>query len=151
MNENRFLFRIWDKERNEMIYPDTHEHRDWVKDALWGNDEWSESVILMQCTGLTEYRNPGKPPWHEYGKDIYEGDFIEFTDEPGRVYEVDWVMGGFHAIPIDQSTSSSSESWKGVGHTDNRVLGNKYQNPELVEIGQKYDGFNNNRRWSDLY
>lgn len=153
--ENRFLFRLWDREKKEMIYWDSEEHAQWIKDAMNGNDEWAESVILMQCTGLTEYKLEKQArlpyPVSVYGADIYEGDYLEFADEPGRVYEVEWIMGGFHACPVDQSFSSSSESWKGVswkgvGHTDNRVLGNRHENPEIGKKGTEYKPLPDHRK-----
>ena len=78
------------------------------------------------------------------GKEIYEGDIIKFMgrwDEEGNVlppdyklYEVVWFMGGLKAIWLEKSVRSFHvhNQLVGVGHTDCEVVGNIFENPELL-------------------
>ena len=82
-------------------------------------DYWLiDSCEIMLWTGL---RDKNK-------KDIYDGDFIKFLDKD-EIYEVDWSMGGFWACPINVKgmLDSSGKDWKGVGHTDCEIIGNKFE------------------------
>lgn len=101
-------------------------------------DEWTECCYVMQSTELYDLN----------GKEIYEGDLIRFLglwddkgnpiDDPEQLktlYRIEWVMGGFHAIPVDLKyavRADFSSFWKGVGHTDSVVVGNVCENPEMV-------------------
>lgn len=80
----------------------------------------------------------------KFKKEIYGNDIVKYFgkwDEKGRVispdfvpHRISWVMGGFHAIPMDIHTalSSSAKNWKGVGHTDCEIIGNTYEKGSII-------------------
>lgn len=141
-------FRAWDKKRKRM-YQVLHLHLD-SREEVWatvkGFDIIEQKDIhiriqpkyieLMQYTGLND----------KNGKEIYEGDIVKYFGKwkggnavpPDFMpHRISWVMGGFHAIPMDIHTAVSSHAtnWKGVGHTDCEIIGNIYENPELLGKG----------------
>lgn len=80
-----------------------------------------EHVILMQSTGLKD-RN---------SVEIFEGDIIKMSkdvySEP-TYYEVVRHRGGAYRL---ESKQHGCELW--LRHTDCEVVGNLYENPELLE------------------
>jgi len=127
----------------------------WIYGYFWINHYNNEHFIMQPSEkGIPDIINTPVIPAtvgrntglkDSRGKEIWEGDIVKYFgkwDEKGSVIEPDykpheivWVMGGFHAIPLDErhSLSSSAKNWKGVGHTDCEVLGNMVDNPELLE------------------
>ncbi|MBG9837932.1 MULTISPECIES: YopX family protein [Bacillus cereus group] len=80
-----------------------------------------ENVHLMQYTGLKD----------KNGKEIYEGDIIR--NDRGTILKVPFVDGAFYAEGTDAlskqyvfSVLSDFSSWS-------EVVGNIYENPELLE------------------
>lgn len=80
-----------------------------------------EDVILMQSTGMVD-RN---------GNIIFEGDIVKMAkdvySEP-TYYEVVRHYGGAYRL---ESKQHGCELW--LRHTDCEVVGNIYENPELLE------------------
>lgn len=80
-----------------------------------------DEITLMQSTGLFE-RN---------GKEIFEGDIVKMSkdvySEP-TYYEVVRHRGGAYRL---ESKQHGCELW--LRHTDCEVVGNIYENPELLE------------------
>lgn len=118
-------FRAWDKETETMngmaeIYRNRNQEIE-----LHPRDE---NIILMQSTGLFD-RN---------GKEIFEGDIVQFED----CYEVsdflyintgiiEWCQGGFHVTNRD---SVLMEDLLDGDSLDVIIIGNIYENPELLEV-----------------
>lgn len=86
-----------------------------------------DEIELMQSTGLFD-RN---------GKEIFEGDIVQFED----CYEVsdflyintgiiEWCQGGFHVTNRD---SVLMEDLLDGDSLDVTIIGNIYENPELLE------------------
>ena len=80
-----------------------------------------EDVILMQSTGLVD----------KNGKEIFENDIVKMAkdvySEP-TYYEVVRHRGGAYRL---ESKKHGCELW--LRHTDCEVVGNVYENPELLE------------------
>lgn len=103
----------------------------WVCDGgIWVIDEdsWDGELILnndlnlMQSTGLTD----------KNGKEIFEGDIVKMAknvySEP-TYYEIVRHRGGAYRL---ESKQYGCELW--LRHTDCEIAGNKYENPELLEV-----------------
>ena len=128
-------FRAWDKRFSEFV-EDFFVSEDGkiykkTKDTDYGfaiSRETSDKVILMQSTGLFDKK----------GKEIFEGDIVQFED----CYEfsdylyvntgiVEWCQGGFH---ITNRDSVSMEDLIDGDLLDVTIIGNIYENPELLEV-----------------
>ncbi len=125
--QDRFKFRAWDKENNQMWYDNVHG--DLTDDAmiyvsyspadLDEDDVLISDVIPMQCTGLKD----------KNGKLIYEGDVLK--DEDGNFDSLYWKEGCFI---ID----SYMPSYECLSRTEElEVIGNIYENPELLKDGEE--------------
>lgn len=75
--------------------------------------------ILMQFTGLSD----------KNGKDCYDSDLVEYAD--GIPREVSFVGGIFS---VNMENKFSSFGMRALGHTDFEIIGNIYENPELIKI-----------------
>lgn len=120
-------FRAWDKETKTMngmaeIYRNRNQEIE-----LHPRDE---NIILMQSTGLFDKNN----------KEIFEGDIVQFED----CYEVsdflyintgiiEWCQGGFHVTNRD---SVLMEDLFDGDSLDVTIIGNIYENPELLEVDE---------------
>jgi uncharacterized phage protein (TIGR01671 family) len=111
-------FRAWDKSINKMCGDFLY----FVEDAIYqhhGNPWHDTRFFPMQYTGLKD-RN---------GKEIYEGDILrwgnldESTGE-NQIHAVKWANGGWVLGDMD---------WLYVQADEGEVIGNIYENPELLK------------------
>ena len=83
---------------------------------------YPDEIVLMQSTGLKD----------KNGKEIFEGDVVKMAkdvySEP-TYYEVVRHRGGAYRL---ESKQHGCELW--LRHTDCEIVGNVYENPELLEI-----------------
>ena len=81
-----------------------------------------DEIELMQSTGLKD----------KNGKEIFEGDVVKMAkdvySEP-TYYEVVRHRGGAYRL---ESKQHGCELW--LRHTDCEIVGNVYENPELLEV-----------------
>lgn len=120
-------FRAFDSESTFKMYKPEEV---WVcDDVAWiiDNDSWDEelvfnnNLIIMQSTGLTDYK----------GKEIFEGDVVKMSMNyysPPNYYEVVRSLGGTYRLESEQH---GCELW--LRHADCYIVGNIYENPELLE------------------
>jgi uncharacterized phage protein (TIGR01671 family) len=118
-------FRAWDNKKKIMIIQDDMDRLDKCL-TYW---ELNMSVELMQYTGLNDVD----------GKEIYEGDIVELTLTNPALFEVKFIDGGFcyanstikgYPIDIPIDIIFGTDSTKNY----QKVVGNKYENPELMEV-----------------
>lgn len=111
-------YRMWDKETKSMngmaeIYRNRNQEIE-----LHPRDK---NIILMQSTGLVD----------KNGKEIFEGDIVKMSkdvySEP-TYYEVVRHRGGAYRL---ESKQHGCELW--LRHTDCEVVGNIYENKELLD------------------
>lgn len=79
-----------------------------------------KSKILTQFTGL----------YDKTGKEIYEGDIIK--NQNGDLRMVVYFQNGFEMRLMNKRMQSDNIIW----HFNSEVIGNIYENPELLEGGQ---------------
>ena len=140
MND-RCKFRIWDKERKNMFCPKDKEN-DFIEidcdGELHGYDTclWVGGVnsIPMQCTGLKD----------KNGTLIYEGDIIETLHlDPVRRGNIEWSdkylqwFIDFSRVYGKAEYNYYCEELCGFNSKDIEVIGNVYENPELLEVGNE--------------
>ena len=122
-------FRAWDKHEQKMF---TNDELIIWNGNVYANDSkkltcnnlkgWSiDDEYLMQSTGLVD----------KNGKEIFEGDIVKMSkdvySEP-TYYEVVRHYGGAYRL---ESKQHGCELW--LRHTDCEVVGNVYENRELLE------------------
>lgn len=118
-------FRAWLKKEQKM--DNDVDHISWLEDELYCIGDGitymvsAEDLELMQSTGLKD----------KNGKEIFEGDIVKMAkdvySEP-TYYEVVRHRGGAYRL---ESKQHGCELW--LRHTDCEVVGNVYENKELLE------------------
>lgn len=126
MND-RFKFRIWDEERENMFYlkdKDDYIEIDCNRELI-GYDTagaWvgGHNCIPMQCTGLKD----------KNGKLIYEGDIVEVI--PDKEYAV--IKWNNESVRFDIRIKNSTSIYRFTTFCGDEleVIGNIYENPELL-------------------
>nr|DAW69808.1 MAG TPA: YopX protein [Caudoviricetes sp.] len=118
-------YRAWLKKKQEM--DNEIDHISWLEDELYCIGDGitymvsAKDLVLMQSTGLVD----------KNGKEIFEGDIVKMSkdvySEP-TYYEVVRHYGGAYRL---ESKQHGCELW--LRHTDCEVVGNIYENRELLE------------------
>lgn len=124
-------FRAWDKTRNEMNYKvmvgncDTDDEN-WTCPIIWIEEkkDWlhfDDYDSIMQSTDMVD----------RDGKIIFEGDIVKMAKDvysDPTYYEVVRHRGGAYRL---ESKQHGCELW--LRHTDCEVVGNIYENKELLD------------------
>lgn len=116
-------FRIWDIENKEMLKvqeldfePTFYGGRIAIRLDQYNDYFDTEDMILMQYTGLDD----------KNGKEIYEGDIVKYENMTGKImfFNGSFIMSNFE----------ETEEWElGVINEELEIMGNIYDNPELLE------------------
>lgn len=133
--QDRFKFRFWDKETQTMQKIPMVELRHRITlDNIFADDR----VVFMQCTGLKD----------KNGKLIFEGDLLKPLCEDDELIEIVWneeiARFGLMVQWTDPCYWNGlyEETKTGRGYydfdeyyvEDFEVIGNIYENPELLEV-----------------
>lgn len=128
----KLKFRAWLKKEQKM---DNYiDHISWLEDELYCIGDGitymvsAEDLVLMQSTGLRD----------KNGKEIFEGDIVQFEDcytETDFLYVntgiVEWSQGSF---TITNRDSVEMGDLLDGEFLDVTIIGNVYENPELLEV-----------------
>lgn len=121
--EDRFKFRVWhtpwgELEQPEMLYnaESTYDYMGDVPSSCFGSVLDDESFKVMQCTGLKDKND----------RFIYEGDIVERDHIQGKKRGV---------VVFDQNSLQFKATNMSLYSFTHRsvVIGNIYENPELLE------------------
>ena len=149
--QNRFKFRVWDKKNKCLHHPTLYSNftivnGTVVKIAATNNTYLSNRIalelddaVIMQCTGKKD----------KNGKLIYEGDLLKPLGEDDERVEVVWneekARFGLMIQWIDycywnglyEETKTGRDYYELDDYyaEDFEVIGNVYENPELLEVG----------------
>lgn len=106
--------RCWDKENKKML-----NHVDCEEFTLHNICDWdgADFYEFMFYTGLKDRKE----------NEIFEGDIIK--DKDGIIYKVEYAMCQFLKVDKTQSTNLFDSN----GYLELQVIGNIYENPELIK------------------
>jgi len=123
---NRYKFRAWTdnlKDGGEMYYQFPSEHLSPLFSPA-GYGLLNPSLKLMQYTGLKD----------KNGVEIYEGDILQVPVKDGNKYKIVFNDGGFTVVNLDSASARpASNDYLKVYAAQEEVIGNIYQNPELLK------------------
>jgi len=133
-------FRAWHKKQKKMVivlaitFSTNYLH--YAYDNTWnlkyGKSYWSDisNFEIMQFTGLYDI----------HGKEIYEGDIVRYKVATGvdrqekrfdyKIGFVEFRDGAFYPRPLEDTCG---DIWYDFYVWDLEVIGNIYENPELLE------------------
>lgn len=121
-------FRAWDSSKKEM-FTDTFAITESGQVVVVEQESvasppdyvFVEHLVIMQSTGLHD----------KNGKEIFEGDIVKMAKDvysDPTYYEIVRHRGGAYRL---ESNQHGCELW--LRHTNCEVIGNIYENPELLE------------------
>ena len=117
-------FRAWDKDINQMFYSDDCFfcfQSGVLLERDGENGSWPDTDIVMQYTGLKD----------KNGKEIYEGDILEFVTYERELLEVYWyeeTLGWQMKRIVGSGTMFIPNYTQYL-----EVIGNIYENPDLLK------------------
>lgn len=115
-------FRAW-YDQKELMYSDEYS----VLEHFFAWSYHWKPEHLMQYTGLKD----------KNGKEIYEGDIVKCNPSYKENHEIGTIAwekrrGGF-VVKVGRPTSQGFDALKMAGATHKEIVGNIYENPELLD------------------
>lgn len=142
---NNLEVRAWSKERNKMFYQDKDFkdlslvngiYKPVLNNFIKNNFNWyKEDFELMQWTGLRDCKQTEEYP---NGQKIFDGDFL--GKESHWSIRIEYEKGCFMVRDLDKVQYNNlclNIPMCNFDFTGWKVIGNKYDNPELLESGEK--------------
>lgn len=136
--QDRFKFRYFNKYANKMVEPENWQNVDGIYECIKQQicfdgdiaplpyDHIGNGLVFMQCTGKKD----------KNGKLIYEKDIIRFYfDNDGIIAVIEWDNDEccFYLNTTDYFKDKYVTDYEIVKQEEYEVIGNVYQNPELLE------------------
>ena len=126
-------FRAWDKKNKRWLYFDLNSLVYSSDEGVINIKDWDDTILVNQLnwylyTGLKD----------KSGKEIYEGDVVEFLGllcgqrEPMEAY-IYYEAPCFEAIAIKPEDISGKGRPLDMRQNQYKIIGNIYENPELLE------------------
>ena len=118
MGVREIKFRLWDNLHNKMIY-DNEFVACYVCELLTDGAASNPNSYPMQYTGLKDVNK----------KEVYENDIIVIN---GKKYQVVWGWGIYEFVSMGKHDSLFVYDVAVNGDVMGEVIGNIYENPELL-------------------
>jgi len=129
-------FRAWDKKTKVMIY-DIQDHRD-CDDCL-GERGGAKDFLEYGCENFGDFLNSDRFDVMQYtglkdknGKEIYEGDIVDLDSWAGT-QQIVFIEGAFCLANEKGDYVGDIHYCQHAGRKQSEVIGNIYENPELLK------------------
>lgn len=131
-------FRCWDVENKEMLevqeldYADSYDGQPMIRTTMYSDYFDTEDMILMQYTGLKD----------KNGKEIYEGDIVEWTTHSGNKYRFSVKYSNKYAQYIVANAKDISMEYEPLGDFENiEVIGNVWEDSDLLNDNKNTESY----------
>jgi len=133
MNQREIKFRVWLKNRDEMVYKGDGLYIDGFTGDIYiphfenpNQLDKMDDVILMQFTGLKD----------KNGKEIYEGDILmieKYSDKPQVIEWGEQFFESFYGMTGWKIKDSINYGFDSIEAKKSEVIGNIFESPELLK------------------
>ena len=123
-------FGCFDKDAKTMHEVVSIDFRDWrvYYEAYGLRNYWNKNVVLMQSTGIKD----------KNGVEIYEGDILKlhaiFLAPDDKIGYLEYSPKYGYSIILEGNRLYRQEYWASTNKLNYEVIGNIYENPELIEV-----------------
>ena len=123
-------FRCFDKDTKTMHEVVAIDFKDWrvYYEAYGLRSYWNKNVVLMQSTGIKD----------KNGVEIYEGDILKlhaiFLAPDDKIGYLEYSPKYGYSIILEGNRLYRQEYWASTNKLNYEVIGNIYENPELIEV-----------------